>query len=71
MAIREDRDYSPDERLITFCNGGVMAIKGKHALSLLEAIDNRNSKREILFDRHCSDCTRPIPAGRRHQCGTR
>ncbi len=49
VAIREDRDCSADERLITFCNGGVMAIKGKHALSLLEAIDNRNAKHEYYL----------------------
>jgi len=46
VAIREDRDCSEAERRITFCNGGLMAISGEHALSLLDQVGNANAKGE-------------------------
>lgn len=49
VAIREHKDCSADERRITFCNGGVMAIKGKHALSLIGEVGNHNSKGEYYL----------------------
>ncbi len=49
LAIREDRDATPAERVITFCNGGLMALAGKHALKLLERIGNDNAKREYYL----------------------
>jgi bifunctional UDP-N-acetylglucosamine pyrophosphorylase/glucosamine-1-phosphate N-acetyltransferase len=49
VAIREDRDASEAERKITFCNGGVMALAGKSALALLEAIDDNNAKQEFYL----------------------
>ncbi len=49
VAIREDRDCSEAERRITFCNGGVMAIDGGHALALLEKVGNRNAKGEFYL----------------------
>lgn len=49
VAIREERDCSSAERTITFCNGGIMAISGKAALGLLEAIGNDNSKGEYYL----------------------
>jgi bifunctional UDP-N-acetylglucosamine pyrophosphorylase/glucosamine-1-phosphate N-acetyltransferase len=49
MAIREHADASEAERAITLCNGGVMALDGKHALSLLEKIGNANSKGEYYL----------------------
>jgi bifunctional UDP-N-acetylglucosamine pyrophosphorylase/glucosamine-1-phosphate N-acetyltransferase len=48
-AIREDNDASDAERAVDLCNAGVMAIKGKHALSLLRAIGNRNNKQEFYL----------------------
>jgi bifunctional UDP-N-acetylglucosamine pyrophosphorylase/glucosamine-1-phosphate N-acetyltransferase len=49
VAIREERDCSEEERRIKFCNGGLMAIAGEHALSLLDAVDNGNAKGEYYL----------------------
>src|SRR5690606_8085073 len=49
VAIREDKDASEDERRITFCNSGLMAIAGKHALDLLDAVGNANAKGEYYL----------------------
>lgn len=48
-AIREERDASATERKITLCNGGLMALSGAHALSLLERIGNANAKGEYYL----------------------
>jgi bifunctional UDP-N-acetylglucosamine pyrophosphorylase/glucosamine-1-phosphate N-acetyltransferase len=48
-AIREDKDCSDEERKIKFCNGGLMAIAGKHALQLLDAVGNDNAKGEYYL----------------------
>ena len=49
LAIREDKDASEQERKIEFCNGGLMAIAGKHALSLLDKVGNANAKGEYYL----------------------
>jgi bifunctional UDP-N-acetylglucosamine pyrophosphorylase/glucosamine-1-phosphate N-acetyltransferase len=49
VAIREERDASPAERAITLCNAGLMALSGKHALALLDAIGNANAKGEYYL----------------------
>lgn len=49
LAIREHRDASAEERAINFCNGGLMAISGAHALQLLDAIGNDNAKKEFYL----------------------
>ncbi|MET3790545.1 bifunctional UDP-N-acetylglucosamine diphosphorylase/glucosamine-1-phosphate N-acetyltransferase GlmU [Aquamicrobium terrae] len=49
VAIREDKDASEEERRITFCNSGLMAISGKYALELLEAVGNANAKGEYYL----------------------
>ncbi len=49
LAVREERDASADERAIRFCNGGLMAIAGKHALAILDRISNTNAKREFYL----------------------
>ena len=49
VAIREEKDASQDERRITFCNSGLMAIAGRHALELLEAVGNANAKGEYYL----------------------
>jgi bifunctional UDP-N-acetylglucosamine pyrophosphorylase / glucosamine-1-phosphate N-acetyltransferase len=48
-AIREDKDASPEERAITLCNGGLMAISGSRALGWLERIGNDNAKGEYYL----------------------
>jgi bifunctional UDP-N-acetylglucosamine pyrophosphorylase/glucosamine-1-phosphate N-acetyltransferase len=48
-AIREDKDCTAEERKVTFCNGGLMAIDGKQALALLEAVGNANAKGEYYL----------------------
>jgi bifunctional UDP-N-acetylglucosamine pyrophosphorylase/glucosamine-1-phosphate N-acetyltransferase len=49
VAIREELDASAAERAIGFCNGGLMAIAGKVALSILERIENKNRKGEFYL----------------------
>jgi bifunctional UDP-N-acetylglucosamine pyrophosphorylase/glucosamine-1-phosphate N-acetyltransferase len=49
VAIREERDCSEEERRIDFCNGGLMAIDGHLALSLLDAVGNANAKGEYYL----------------------
>lgn len=49
VAIREDKECSPSERAIDFCNAGLMAFSGRDALSLLTAIGNDNSKGEYYL----------------------
>lgn len=49
VAIREDKECSPPERSIDFCNAGLMAFSGRHALPLLTAIGNDNSKGEYYL----------------------
>ena len=49
VAIREHRDASEAERAIDFCNGGLMAISGAHALDLLDAVGNDNAKGEYYL----------------------
>jgi bifunctional UDP-N-acetylglucosamine pyrophosphorylase/glucosamine-1-phosphate N-acetyltransferase len=49
MAIREDRDGTPEERKIALCNGGLMALSGKSALAILDRIGNANAKSEYYL----------------------
>ncbi|WP_299484085.1 bifunctional UDP-N-acetylglucosamine diphosphorylase/glucosamine-1-phosphate N-acetyltransferase GlmU [uncultured Roseibium sp.] len=49
VAIREEKDATPEERKVTFCNSGIMGFSGKHALSLMEAIGNQNAKHEYYL----------------------
>src|SRR5579885_474454 len=49
IAIREHGDASADERKIDFCNAGLMALAGRHALALLERIRNANAKGEYYL----------------------
>ena len=49
VAVREEKDAAAAERAIRFCNGGVMAIDGAAALSLLDAVDNRNAQSEFYL----------------------
>jgi len=49
VAIREHADASVNEKAITLCNAGVMAIDGRKALRLIEAIGSANSKNEFYL----------------------
>lgn len=49
IAIREEKDASAEERAVDFCNSGIMALAGAHALSLLDAIGNANAKGEYYL----------------------
>jgi bifunctional UDP-N-acetylglucosamine pyrophosphorylase / glucosamine-1-phosphate N-acetyltransferase len=49
IAIREERDATPQERKIGLCNGGLMALAGDQALAILERIDNSNAKGEYYL----------------------
>jgi bifunctional UDP-N-acetylglucosamine pyrophosphorylase/glucosamine-1-phosphate N-acetyltransferase len=49
LAIREEIDASASERAITLCNGGLMALAGATALSILRRIGNDNRKKEFYL----------------------
>ena len=49
VAIREERDASPEERRIRLSNAGLMALRGDVAVALLEEIGNANSKGEYYL----------------------
>ncbi|MCA0030683.1 bifunctional UDP-N-acetylglucosamine diphosphorylase/glucosamine-1-phosphate N-acetyltransferase GlmU [Mesorhizobium sp. B263B2A] len=49
VAIREEKDCSEEEKKITFCNGGLMAVAGSLALKLLDAVGNKNAKGEYYL----------------------
>ncbi|MBV9567991.1 MAG: bifunctional UDP-N-acetylglucosamine diphosphorylase/glucosamine-1-phosphate N-acetyltransferase GlmU, partial [Hyphomicrobiales bacterium] len=49
VAIREEKDASPQEREITLCNGGLMGFSGRAALSILERISDDNAQREFYL----------------------
>ena len=49
VAIREEKDASPEERKVEFCNSGLMAINGEKALTLLSKIGNNNVKGEYYL----------------------
>jgi bifunctional UDP-N-acetylglucosamine pyrophosphorylase/glucosamine-1-phosphate N-acetyltransferase len=49
LAIREEKDASPDERRIELCNAGLMALSGRTALAILDRIGDDNAKREFYL----------------------
>jgi len=49
LAIREENDASDEEKKITLCNSGVIAIRKGLALDLLNAIGNDNAKGEYYL----------------------
>lgn len=49
IAIREEKDASDEERKVTWCNSGLMAINGAKALDLLSRITNNNAKGEFYL----------------------
>ena len=49
LAIREDKDATPDERKMRLCNSGVMGFRSEHLLAILGAIGNANAKGEYYL----------------------
>lgn len=48
-AIVEERDASEEERKLTLCNAGLMALDGHSALALLDMIHNDNAQKEYYL----------------------
>jgi bifunctional UDP-N-acetylglucosamine pyrophosphorylase / glucosamine-1-phosphate N-acetyltransferase len=48
-SIIEEKEASEAQKKIGFCNGGLMAVRGNHALALLDAVDNKNAKGEYYL----------------------
>ena len=48
-AIVEEKDASPAQKAINFCNGGLMALRGEHGLSILDTIGNDNAPGEFYL----------------------
>jgi bifunctional UDP-N-acetylglucosamine pyrophosphorylase/glucosamine-1-phosphate N-acetyltransferase len=48
-AIREEKDASEEERRVTLCNAGLMAIDGASALALLEGVGSANAQSEFYL----------------------
>ncbi|QCK87651.1 bifunctional UDP-N-acetylglucosamine diphosphorylase/glucosamine-1-phosphate N-acetyltransferase GlmU [Phreatobacter aquaticus] len=47
--IVEEKDATEAQRAITLCNGGLMALAGRHVLDLLKRIGNANAKGEYYL----------------------
>jgi bifunctional UDP-N-acetylglucosamine pyrophosphorylase / glucosamine-1-phosphate N-acetyltransferase len=47
--IVEEKDATPEQKAIGFCNGGLMALRGETGLALLDAIGNTNAKGEYYL----------------------
>ena len=48
-AVREEKDASPEEKLITLCNSGVFGFRGALLPDLLDRIGNDNAKAEYYL----------------------
>ncbi|MDA0707800.1 MAG: bifunctional UDP-N-acetylglucosamine diphosphorylase/glucosamine-1-phosphate N-acetyltransferase GlmU [Proteobacteria bacterium] len=48
-AIVEHKDANDEERAITLCNSGIMAIDGQKLYGLLDALDNNNAANEYYL----------------------
>ncbi len=49
LAIREEKDATPEERSLTLCNSGIMAFRGSILLDLLGRIGNKNKAGEYYL----------------------
>ena len=49
VAIREEKDASADERGVTLCNAGLMALDGHVALDLLHGVGTGNAQNEYYL----------------------
>ncbi len=48
-AIVEHKDASPEERAITLCNSGIMAVDGKNLFKFLRDVKNDNANKEYYL----------------------
>ncbi|MCZ8374377.1 MAG: bifunctional UDP-N-acetylglucosamine diphosphorylase/glucosamine-1-phosphate N-acetyltransferase GlmU [Beijerinckiaceae bacterium] len=48
-AIREHKDATEEQRRITLCNGGLMALRGDIALTLLKSVKAENAQNEYYL----------------------
>jgi bifunctional UDP-N-acetylglucosamine pyrophosphorylase/glucosamine-1-phosphate N-acetyltransferase len=63
IGIREHKDTTERERAITWCNGGLMALRGELALPLLKAVQSKNAQNEFyLTDCVALACARGLAA---------
>ena len=49
LAIREEKDATPEERALSLCNSGIMAFRGHLLLPLLDKIGNKNKAAEYYL----------------------
>jgi bifunctional UDP-N-acetylglucosamine pyrophosphorylase/glucosamine-1-phosphate N-acetyltransferase len=49
IAIREDKDATPEEKAARLCNAGPIAFGGAEALSMLEAVNPHNAQNEYYL----------------------
>jgi bifunctional UDP-N-acetylglucosamine pyrophosphorylase/glucosamine-1-phosphate N-acetyltransferase len=49
LAIREEKDATPEERCLSLCNSGIMAFQGSLVLGLLSRIGNANKAGEYYL----------------------
>lgn len=49
VAIREEKDATAEEKAIRFCNSGLMAVSGEHALDMLDAVGKGNAQGEYYL----------------------
>jgi bifunctional UDP-N-acetylglucosamine pyrophosphorylase/glucosamine-1-phosphate N-acetyltransferase len=49
IAIREEKDASPEERALRLCNAGPVGFSGAVALSLLDAVKPNNAQKEFYL----------------------
>src|SRR5205814_4661832 len=49
VAIREQKGAGPEERAITLCNAGLMALRGDVALAILDCIADNNAQKEFYL----------------------
>jgi bifunctional UDP-N-acetylglucosamine pyrophosphorylase/glucosamine-1-phosphate N-acetyltransferase len=49
LAIREEKDATPEERSLSLCNSGIMAFRGDLILTLLDLIGNNNKAGEYYL----------------------
>ena len=49
VAIREEKDATPEERALSLCNSGIMAFQGRELPRLLDRIDNKNKSGEYYL----------------------
>ncbi len=49
VAIVEHKDATDEQRSITLCNAGLLALQGQHALTILKRIGNDNAQQEFYL----------------------